>query len=1009
MELASDIWRIDMFGGLRARRGSKTLDRFQTQKTGALLAYLAFYPHRRHLREEMIDLLWPDANAEAGRHRLSQALAWLRSQLEPPDVPKNSVLSADRQTVGIAPTAIVTDVALFETAFAAFRKNSSDQTAREALEDALTEYRSGLLPGYYEDWALAERARLQDAYIEAARSLIRLHEQELQYANGIAIARRALESDPLAEEIHGDLMRLLAADGQKAAALRHFKELERLLDRNLGERPSPATWALIEQIRKTDSAPPAPWLKFAGREPALPTPLTRFFGRENEIGQAHSLLTCEGVRLLTLTGMGGGGKTRLAIEIARSLADHYNGAIWFVPLADVTDARSLSNEIADSLGIQRTGAVSSFGDITEALAARRALIVLDNLEHIVDDAAPMIGSLLSKVPGLTVLATSRRRIGLDGEREIPLPPLQVPVGTLTEGTEQTTPEQLMSLDSVLLFVDRARAVRPAFQITVQNAAAVAQLCERLEGIPLALELCAAWTQTLTPSQMLAQLTRRFDLLVSQRADVFPRHRTMRTALEYSYGQLPPALQQFFVCLSIFRGGWTLDSAEVMCGEKTGSDSPSASLTAMTDLRERSLVLADETGSVRAEMRYRMLDTLRDFAAEHLDPEEAQHLRRAHAEYFLHLAESAEPQLSGPEQAHWIAQLETEHDNLRAALSWAVEERAVELGLRLAGALAAFWDMRGYLGDGQEWLSKILALPTPSHPPARLPAMRAKALNAYGYLARNQGNSDAVDSAMRESMSLWRALGDDRGMADALMTLATVAYSRESCDEARTLLEEGLSLARKLGDQKLVARAGLSLGNIALEQADWDQAWICYAESLGLYQKLGIRNFIAYTYNNMGLVARYRGDLETASQLIRNSLATCQEMSERPGTAEALLNLGTIHRLSGQCAEARSLLGEAADIAAQIGEKRLLLWCLKEMGHIAVAERSWAEGAQRLAAAESLRAAMGISFKPAGPAEIADDLQKCEEALGAAAFAVNQLLGSGLSLADALAESMTNDQ
>lgn len=1006
MEPAHEAWRIDMFGGLRASRGASTLDRFQTQKTGALLAYLAFYPQRRHLREELIDLLWPDADAEAGRHRLSQALAWLRAQLEPTDALKNSVIAADRQRIGIQPSAVVTDVAIFEMSCAAFHKNPDDQAIRLALEAALAGYKDGLLRGYYDGWVLVERARLQDAYIEAARSLMRLYEQDTQYASGINLARRVLEDDPLAEEIHADLMRLLAADGQKAAALRHFKELGRLLDRELGGGPSAATLTLVEQIRKTDPPPPAAWLKFAGREPSLPAPLTRFFGRRDEIAQAQSLLRAEGARLLSLTGMGGGGKTRLAIEIARSLAGHYHGAVWFVPLADVTEARAIPNAIADSLGMQRSAAPSP-GEIVAALRAREALIVLDNLELIAEDAAPLIATLLAKIPGLALLVTSRRRLGLDGEREIPVPPLQIPAGSRSECAAPATPEQLLGLDSVRLFVDRARAVRPAFQITPQNATPVAQLCERLEGIPLAIELCAAWIQTLTPTQMLSQLTRRFDLLVSRRSDIPPRHRTMRTALEYSYGQLPPALQQYFVRLSVFRGGWTLESADAICGERTGDQSPSAALTAMTALRERSLLLADEGGSERSEMRYRMLDTLRDFAAEHLAPAEAALRRRAHAEFFLDLAETAEPQLSGRNQSRWIAQLEVEHDNLRAALSWALEEWAAELGLRLASALSTFWDVRGYLSDGQEWLSKLLALPQPASPAPHLAAIRAKALNSYGYLARNQGHSDAVDTAMRESMTLWRSLGDDRGMATALMTLATVAYSRENCDEARALLEEGLSLARKLGDQKLVARALLSLGNIALEQGQWDQAWSHYGESLNLYQNLGIRNFTAYAFNNMGLVARYRGDLETAGGLIRNSLATCRELSERPGTAEALLNFGTIVRLEGRNAAARSLLREAADIAAQIGEKRLLLWCLKEMGHIAVAERSWEDGVRFLTAAETLRAAIGISFKPAGPIEIADDMKKCQEELGDAKFSVNRLVGSGLSLTDALTEAMAN--
>jgi predicted ATPase/DNA-binding SARP family transcriptional activator len=921
-------WQIEMLGGMRARRGSSVVERFQTQKTAAVLAMLAYQPNRRRSREELIDLLWPDAEPEAGRHRLSQALVWLRSQLEPPDVPKNSVLLADRHSVGLQPGTVVTDVTQFEAAIQSAPKDPDTSESIQALEQAVGLYQGDLLPGFYEDWVIHERQRLQNTFIAALRILVSGHERAQQYGQALAHTRRALEIDPLDEELHRDLMRLLAAAGQPAAALRHYRELERTLSREMGEAPADATRVLIERIRRSEPPSIAP-PRVPHARPALPQPLTRFFGRHCEIGLAETRLLSEGVRLLTLTGIGGGGKTRLAIEIARRLSSHFQEAVWFVPLTDLSDAALIPDAVADTMRLPRSAAAPTERIVT-ALAVRPSLLVLDNLEHLADDVTPMIGELLARVPSLVVLATSRHRLGLTGEWEIPVPPLQTPVGSLTQNGPPASLEQLMTLDSVRLFMDRAQAVRPGFRLNDRNAEAVAQLCERLDGIPLAIELCAAWAQTLTPVQMLTQLTHRFDLLVSRRADITPRHRSLRAALEYSSSRLTPDLLWAFSHLSVFRGGWTLEAAQKIA---LGDADPSA-WDILTELRERSLVIANEVGD---EMRYRMLETLREFAGEHLDPAETCEARRAHAEYFLSLAVAAEVPLSGPEQALWLAHLEADYDNLRAALAWSLEEDgAAQTGLRLGGALALFWDVRGYLDEGQDWLDRLLALPR-EDTGAHSTAVRAKALTARGYLARNQGASAEIDAAMREALTLWRSLGDSQGMATALMTLATLAYSREDCDEARAFLEEGLALARGIGDQSLVARALLNLGNIALEQGELAQAWNLYTESLGLFQSSGARIRTAYALNNMGLVARYQDDLATAETLLKDALQICREFSDRTGVAEALLNLGTVYRLTGRHEASRAALGEAVTVATEAGEKRLLAWCVKELGHITCAE------------------------------------------------------------------------
>ncbi|MEO7714757.1 MAG: tetratricopeptide repeat protein [Capsulimonas sp.] len=994
------IWRIELFGGLRARAGTQTVDRFQTQKTAALLAYLAFYPQRRHLREELVDLLWPDAESEAGRHRLSQALVSLRAQLEPEGVAKNSILRADRQTVGLDPS-VVTDVAEFEAALL-FAKNQAGAEAVERLERAVTLYQGDLLPGYYEDWIITERQRLLDMVTGACRRLVQHYEQSHQFERALDYARRGLEIDPISEDLHVDLIRILAASGQRAAAQRHFREMERILIKELDEPPSPATKAVVEQILQNSAPPPSVRSGGRVRETSLPSPLTRFFGRDAEITQAQSLLTSGKVRLLTLTGIGGGGKTRLAVEIAGRVAADFSSAVWFAPLADLSDARSIPGAIAETLRLTPSADAPVLDQVIASLSAQPSLLVLDNLEHLVEAAAPIVREMLSRAPSLTILVTSRQRLGLEGEREISVPPLASPIGSFKTTSMPVSPERLMEIDSIQLFVDRAQAVRPAFRVTAQNAAAIAQLCERLEGIPLVIELCAAWAQTLTPAQMLTQLTRRFELLVSRSVDIAPRHQSLRAALDYSYVQLPPDLQRFFGRLSVFRGGWTLAAAAAVGGDSFADTSAHVILEAITTLRERSLILADETEEGGA-FRYRMLETLREFSAEQVPEDAREDLHRAHAEYLMTLAEAAEPEIAGGDQAPWLMRMEAEHDNFRAAMHWALDTQSAEIGLRLAGALAYFWEARGYLGEGQEWLEKLLALPQGQTDALR--RVRANALTGRGYLMRNQGASAGIDAVMEEALRLWREIGDDHGLAVTLQVLATLAYSREDCDLARVYLEEGLGLSRKLDDPMLVAQALMNLGNIALEQAEFPEAWKFYSDSLEIFRASKNRFRIAHVLNNMGLVSQYQKDYTKAYTLLQESLAICRELSGRAASATTLLNLGTLHRIEGRFAAAREMFSESVMVAQEVGERRLLVYIVKELGHMACAEQDYAAGVRLLAISQTLGRALALSFKPSDPTEIERDLDLARTALGDEAYEAAWNAGARLTLTQAFDEAI----
>jgi predicted ATPase len=616
-------------------------------------------------------------------------------------------------------------------------------------------------------------------------------------------------------------------------------------------------------------------------------------------------------------------------------------------------------------------------------------------------------------------------LDIEGERAIAVLPLPTSSykGEPLDGSEPEqppAPEHLMKFASVQLFVARAQAVRPDFQVTKRNAPAVAALCERLEGIPLAIELAAAWAQTLTPGQMLSQLARRFDWLASRRKDLPERHRTLRATMEWSYRLLAPELQQFLARLSVFRGGFSLEAARAIAGwgvrmteEPAPSKNSSASLGTgqalepctrflldfLHQLCERSLATAEEAGS---EMRYRLLETLREYAAEKLPPEERVALQRRRAEYYLALAEKARPHLwGGLWQGLWLNRLEAEHDNLRLGLQWWVDNGEAEQGLRMGTALMRFWDLRGHLNEAWERLKELLSMPGAS---ARTTA-RASALTAAGFLAWELGDYTTARAFHEESLAIWREIGDERCVAGSLNHLGLVAQEQGDYTTACTLYERALTINRRLGNRGSAAVDLNNQGSVALALGDYAEAWALYEQALTINRQLDNCAGIAYNLNGLATVARRQKDDATARALYEECLALCREIGNKWGVAQAFYGLGMAACRQGDTAAARSLFNESLAIYRKLGKKPDIAAALEGMAEAAQTERNSERAARLWGAAASLRETIGAPPPPCDRPDYERNVAAARAALGEKAFAAAWAQGRVLTWQQAIAYAL----
>jgi predicted ATPase/class 3 adenylate cyclase len=660
----------------------------------------------------------------------------------------------------------------------------------------------------------------------------------------------------------------------------------------------------------------------------LPAQATALIGREAEVAAVCEQLRRADTHLLTLTGTGGTGKTRLALQAAAELLDDFRDGVFFAPLASIRDPQLVAAAIAQALGIKEAGDQPLLDLLKAYLRGKQTLLLLDNFEHLAA-AAPLVAELLVTAPHLKALVTSRETLHLYGEREYSVPPLSLP------DLRRLPPiERLTQYEAVRLFIERAQAVRPDFAVTTENAPAVAEICARLDGLPLAIELAAARSKLFPPKALLARLDKRLQLLTGGPRDLPARQQTLRGAIEWSYDLLDAAEQAIFARLGVFVGGCTLAAAEAVLNDDGRSDSQvaifirsDAVLNGLASLIDKSLIKQVE--SIGDETRFVMLETIQEYALERLEMSgEAEVLRDRHLAYELALAEAADPELPGPKQMTWLNRLEAELDNLRAALQWSVEND-VEAGLRLAAALRGFWGIRGFAGEGREWLSQLLLQPT-----AQAPALtRAKALLAYAFLSQRQGALTLARQLAEESLALYRALGDREGIASSLLTLGSVTAGLGDYAAGRSLLEQSVALLRELGLRPGLALALTTLGAIVSDR-DAAQGRLVLEESLAIGRSLGDQIGVGHNLIALGRLALRQGDDTTAQRWLEESLAINRRLGNQVA-AYSLVALGELAFHRGEYDQARSYYEESRELNKQAGQDPQDPWLLVRLGYIAL--------------------------------------------------------------------------
>ncbi|BCM88215.1 putative HTH-type transcriptional regulator [Abditibacteriota bacterium] len=897
-------WRIELFGGLRAIYGKEILTQFRSRKAGSLLAYLTFF-RGPHPRDTLVEMLWPEFPLEAGRNSLRVSLADLRrrstllidsgAELSPP------LLLQDRGSVGLPP-GVTTDVTDFEKAVDEARRAMSLEIRVAAYERAITFYRGALLPGFYESWIPAEEARLEAVFLHVLKSLEAFYENSGNSLRAFELAQLAARYEPQQSRKQ-----------QKSPA-----------NRNASARLS-ATKARSRQETETITSPTSssPSKKVVA---PLPASFTRFFGREAELQELAPLLSEGRTRLLTITGGGGMGKTRLSLELARSLssssekseAPRFERVFW-VPLAGTPDAERLSEELIKVLNLDfkveldaetprpRTSLQETIANLLreESEDGTRTLLVLDNFEQLLPKGSVMLGELLERVPNLTLLVTSRQRLNLTGEREHRLKPLALPPRPLVAPTNETIwdEQQLTHLresSSVQLFTDRAHGARSDWRLLPREASTLISLLHRLEGVPLAIELIASRAGVLSLEHMLIRLSQGLQWVSSRDQHRPVRHRSLHAVLEWSLQLLPVHQQEIFARLSVFHGGWTLDDAATILSDVD----PDTFLDTLQSLHDASLITSEESDD--GALRFSMLEIVRQIAEEKLEGAQSLATRRSHAEFYFQIAQRASTNEKAMGRRDvWGA---TEGHNFSAALDfWASTE--LERALEMAASLWWYWIFSYHLPEGRHTLKQLLAHPQIDE----FPIARARIQNSAAYISLLSGSYEEAEELLNAALVVWAHDDFQREQATSLNLAGALAMALGNREKARDCYAQSLELHRAVGTRHEITIGLNALAGIERACGHLDAAHSLCAEALELAQRHQDRSSEAWTLHTLGFLALDAGDFKSARDYQEKSLAMRRKSRHPHAEAGCLEALGELAEREGDLLAAREHYQQALEI------------------------------------------------------------------------------------------------
>lgn len=895
---------------------------FASDKMRVLLAYLAVEGRRPHRREALAGLLWPDYPDADALVSLRQAVYKLRQALGEGVQSKQAAsppfLLVTPQTVQLYSSSYRLDTEEFSALVDACRSHRHRRiehcsTCHARFLRAAQLYQGDFLDGFllqdteaFDEWLVLKREGLRRQALEVFGSLAMYYEGHTEYKEALQYVYHQLEMEPWREEAHRQAMKLLTRQGERSAAIAQYETCRRVLREEFGIEPEAQTTALYESIKVGDQgSPQGPLSSVANHN--LPEQLTPFIGREEELARLNEMLDSPDYRLITLVGLGGVGKTRLALQAAYEQVIAFGDGVHYIPLAAVDRSQLIVSSIAQAVGLRFGGSEQPEAQLVEYLRDREMLLVLDNFEHLlgVGPGTDLLVSILKNAPKMTMLVASREHLGLQAEylldvAGLPFPD-EVPIlnsqaQSYAEETSDLGPDawNLASYGAVRLFVERAKRVQSGFAVSLDNAQGVLDICKLVEGLPLGIVLAAAWVRHFPTTRIAESIRDNLDFLRSFSRDASVQHSSLRAVFNHSWKLLPEDEQRVLRKLSVFRGGWDEAAAEIVAG------APESCLLSLID---KSLLRRDAAG------RFNMHEVVRQYAVEQLRaiPGEHNETQLAHAAYFLDLAEQAENKLWGPQADAWLTVLEREHNNVRAVLEWASSSSSPERSnfpvfQRLSGAVWRFWYLRGHYKEGRDYLLEALSSLQNSDSE---PSYAARVYHGAGVLSVVQGDFAAATRFLEKSLQLYRQVGDKARMAFALTAAGVAAHDQGAYARASALYGESLALNREIGDKVGTMLALNNWGNIAREQGDYARAQTLFKESLALAQEIGDKRGTALSLLGIGIATWQRGDYETAASLVQQSLKLHYELGDRLGMSNCLEMLGRVAASEAQAAPSRA--------------------------------------------------------------------------------------------------------